>query len=462
MIRETYTDMTGRNVLVVGLGRSGIAAANAMIHRKAKVSIQDSKTREQIEQNDPELVKGFEEQGVTLYLNEVPEDMAKFDLLIVSPGVSPELPFIQAARDTGAEVTGELEIAYRLGEGRYVAITGTNGKTTTTTLVGEIFKKAGRPTHVVGNIGNAVIADAEEAEAGEWFVTEASSFQLETTRYFRPVVSALLNLSPDHMNRHHTMGNYIAAKSKVFAHQTADDYFITNMDDPICRKLMLQSRAKVVPFSSSQELRFGAFVQNGRLVLKKEDGTIVDFLGIDELKIIGEHNVQNALAAAAVSYCAGVDEETIGEAVRAFNGVEHRLEYCGNIRGVDYYNDSKGTNTDAAETAIRAVGKDIILIAGGDAKGQNFDEFVHRFKGRVKHVLLLGRDAHFIRESAEKIGYTQFTSCKDMEDCVRTAYDMAEPGDTVLLSPACASWDMYDSYEQRGRHFKDCVKKLEG
>jgi len=257
------------------------------------------------------------------------------------------------------------------------------------------------------------------------------------------------------------MGAYIAAKSKIFANQTENDYFISNMDDPICRKLMEQSRAKVVPFSSTQQLEFGAFVQNGRLVLKKEDGTIVDFLGADEMKIIGDHNIQNALAAAAISYCAGIDEKTIGDAIRAFGGVEHRLEYCGNIQGVDYYNDSKGTNTDAAEIAIKAVGKNIILIAGGDAKGQNFDAFVQYFKGRVKHVLLLGRDAHFIRESAEKIGFDAFTECKDMDDCVKKGFEMAQPGDTVLLSPACASWDMYDNYEQRGEHFKDCVRRLE-
>ncbi|MFC2661956.1 MAG: UDP-N-acetylmuramoyl-L-alanine--D-glutamate ligase [Eubacterium sp.] len=447
-----------KKVLIVGLGKSGIAAAQAMLHLNAKVSIQDSKKREEI---DTGLLSMFEDQGVKFYLGETPEDMTQFDMLILSPGVSPELPFIQAAMDAGVEVTGELEIAYRVGKGRYVAITGTNGKTTTTTLTGEIFKRAGRSTYVVGNIGNAVIAASEKSTEDDWMVTEASSFQLETTRYFKPVVSAILNISPDHMNRHHTMGAYIAAKSKIFANQTENDYFISNMDDPICRKLMEQSRAKVVPFSSTQQLEFGAFVQNGRLVLKKEDGTVVDFLGADEMKIIGDHNIQNALAAAAISYCAGIDEKTIGDAIRAFGGVEHRLEYCGNIQGVDYYNDSKGTNTDAAEIAIKAVGKNIILIAGGDAKGQNFDEFVKYFKGRVKHVLLLGRDAHFIRESAEKIGFNAFTECKDMDDCVKKGFEMAQPGDTVLLSPACASWDMYDNYEQRGEHFKDCVRRLE-
>lgn len=447
-----------KNVLIVGLGKSGIAAAQAMLHLKAKVSIQDSKKREEI---DTGLLSMFEDQGVKFYLGETPEDMTQFDMLILSPGVSPELPFIQAAKDAGVEVTGELEIAYRVAKGRFVAITGTNGKTTTTTLTGDIFKRAGRTTYVVGNIGNAVIAASEKSKEDDWMVTEASSFQLETTRYFKPVVSAILNVSPDHMNRHHTMGAYIAAKSNIFANQTENDYFVTNMDDPICRKLMEQSRAKVVPFSSTQQLDYGAFVQNGRLVLKKEDGTIVDFLGADEMKIIGDHNIQNALAAAAVSYCAGIDEKTIGDAIRAFGGVEHRLEYCGKIQGVDYYNDSKGTNTDASEIAIKAVGKNIILIAGGDAKGQNFDEFVKYFKGRVKHVMLLGRDAHFIRESAEKTGFSAFTECKDMDDCVKKAFEMAEPGDTVLLSPACASWDMYDNYEQRGDHFKDCVRRLE-
>lgn len=461
MLKQEFSNKANivrKNVLIVGFGRSGIAAAQAMLHLDARVSVQDSKVRNEF---DAGLLGLFEEQGVTFYLGETPDDMHEFDMLILSPGVNPEQDFIEAAKDAGVEVTGELEIAYRIGRGKFVAITGTNGKTTTTTLVGKIFKAAGRKPAVVGNIGSAVIAASEDSTDDDWLITETSSFQLESTRYFMPVISAILNITPDHLNRHHTMGAYIDAKAKVFSNQRAEDFFITNYDDPICVKLAEQCRARVIPFSSSKELEEGAFVKEGRLVFKDKDGNLTDVLGADELKIIGEHNIQNALAAIAISLCAGIDAAIIAETIRNFNGVEHRLEYCGNIHGVDYYNDSKGTNTDASEIAIKAVGKNILLIAGGDAKGQNFDEFVKHFEGHVKTVLLLGRDAHLIREAAEKAGFNSFIECSNMDDCIRKAFDHAEPGDTVLLSPACASWDMYENYEQRGDHFKDCVRRLD-
>lgn len=450
-------NIRNKRVLVVGLGKSGIAAVQAMLKLGAEVSVQDSKEAEKL---DVQLLTFLEGKGVSCYFHEIPEHVENFDMLILSPGVNPELPFIRKAEEAGAEIIGELEIAYRIARGSFVAITGTNGKTTTTTLVGEIFKNARRKTFVVGNIGVAVISKALESDEDDWLVTETSSFQLETTRYFKPSVSAILNLTPDHLNRHHTMEGYGKAKAKIFANQDESGYCVVNFDDKLCYSLTEGCKAKVVPFSRRQELDFGAFLKGDKLVIKDESGKLSELCGRDELKIIGDHNVENALAAAAICYFAGIDAETIAESLREFGGVEHRIEFSGEAGGVKYYNDSKGTNVDAAVTALKAIGKDIILIAGGDGKGQDFSELLENFDGRVKHMMLLGRDAGIIAESAEKHDFKAYTYCKDMEECVRKAAEMAVPGDTVLLSPACASWDMYDNFEQRGRHFKDCVKRL--
>ena len=450
-------NIKNKKVLIVGLGRSGIAAAQAMIRLGADVSIQDSKKEETV---DRSLVSFFKTKGAVCYFDDVPKDMGVFDMVILSPGVNPELPFIQEAMAKGAEVTGELEIAYRIGRGNFVAITGTNGKTTTTTLTGEIFEAAGRKTHVVGNIGTAVISESLDAGEDDWLVTETSSFQLETTRYFKPRISAILNITPDHLNRHHTMKAYAEAKGKIFANQSADGFLIVNREDRLCMELAKSAKARVVPFSSERELPFGAFVKDGEIIIR-DDVCDHPICRTDELKIIGKHNVENALAAAAVSFFAGIPEEIIGETVRGFGGVAHRLEFCAEVDGVKYYNDSKGTNTDATLIALNAIGKDIILIAGGDAKGQSFDGLAEEFDGRVKALVLLGRDAYMIKDAAEKAGFTAVYGCRNMDECVLTAHEIAEPGDTVLLSPACASWDMYDNFEQRGDHFKDCVRRLE-
>lgn len=456
-MRTNIENMKNKNVLVVGFGKSGIAAAQAMLKLGAEVSIQDSKKENEVDAN---LITYFRGRGASFFLNTIPPDVGVYDILILSPGVSPELAFIQEAESKGAEIIGELEIAYRIGRGNYIAITGTNGKTTTTSLVGEIFKKSGRKTYVVGNIGVAVISASADADATDWLVTETSSFQLETTRYFKPAVSAILNLTPDHLNRHHTMQAYGAAKAKIFANQREDGYLVINYDDKECFKLSSACKAKVVPFSSAEELDFGSFVKDGRIVIANENKEIVDICGADELKIIGTHNLQNALAAAAISYFAGIDPETIAEVLKSFAGVEHRIEYCGEINGVKYYNDSKGTNTDASITALKALEKNIIIIAGGDAKGQEFDGFIKEFPGRVKEMILLGRDAHLIQEAADRQGFENYVYCKDMVECVNKAHEIAVPGDSILLSPACASWDMYDNFEQRGDHFKECVGRL--
>ena len=456
---NTNTDnIKNRKVLVVGLGRSGIAAVQAMVKLEAEVYVQDSKKEENVDAN---LRHYLEEKGVKTYFNMIPPDMSVFDMLILSPGVSPELPFIAEAEEKGAEIIGELEIAYRVGRGNYVAITGTNGKTTTTTLTGEIFKEAGKTTYVVGNIGTAVISASLDSDEDGWMVTETSSFQLETTRYFKPAVSAILNITPDHLNRHHTMAAYKEAKAKIFANQTEENYLVINYDDKECFEMAKGCKAEIVPFSRKEILDAGVFVENGFIVVKEKSGNKTTIISVNDLKLIGMHNLENALAATGVCYYAGIEPAVIASVLSRFTGVEHRIEFSGEVDGAKYYNDSKGTNTDATITALRALEKDIILIAGGDAKGQNFDKMLEEFSGRVKHMILLGRDAYMIQESADKAGFKNYTFCKDMDECVRMAHSVAKAGDSVLLSPACASWDMYDNYEQRGEHFKNCVIGLE-
>ena len=457
MSNRMISDMTGKKVLVIGTGRSGKAAVQAMVKLGADVSVQDSKKEEDV---DNQLRVFLADRNVRCYWDSIPGDMGAFDMLILSPGVPPDLEFIEEAAEKGVEIIGELEIAYRVGRGNYVAITGTNGKTTTTTLVGEIYRAAGRNTYVVGNIGVAVISKAISAEEDSWLITETSSFQLETIKYFRPEISAILNLTPDHMDRHKTMERYVGAKAQVFKNQDSSQYCVLNFDDEECRKLIDKCTASVIPFSRKREFERGVFVRDGRITVA-DGGKTVDICGADELLIPGSHNLENALAACGIAYFGGIDPETIAKTLREFHGVEHRLELCNEIDGVKYVNDSKGTNPDAAIKAVEAIGKDIILIAGGYDKDASFDEFVRSFDGRVKALLLMGKTATKIKDAAEKAGFTNSIILKDMEACVREACRIARPSDTVLLSPACASWDMYTSFEQRGKHFKDCVRALE-
>lgn len=451
--------MKDKKALVIGMGRSGKAAVEALVAAGAIVAVQDSKQEDQLEK---EFVDYLDANHVAKYLGMVPEDMSAFDVLVLSPGVPPQLDFIQAAREAGAEIIGELELAYRLGKGNYVAITGTNGKTTTTTLVGEIYKASGRKTHVVGNIGVAVISKAAEADEDSWLVTETSSFQLETIRDFRPVVSAILNLTPDHMDRHKTMENYGRAKAAIFMNQTEDEYCILNYDDKACFALAESEgcKATVVPFSRMEELDFGAFVKDGAIVIKDKEGNVTEICGADELQIPGSHNLENALAAAAIAFFGGIEPSVIAQVLRTFAGVEHRIEACGEINGVRFVNDSKGTNPDAAIKAIEAMKENILLIAGGYDKGSTYDTFIGAFGNSVKKLILMGTTAPKIKAAAEAAGFTDIIMAEDMEDCVTKAYEAAVPGDVVLLSPACASWDMYKSFEQRGEHFKSCVQKL--
>lgn len=451
-------NVENKKILVVGLGKSGIAASQILCKLGAKVSVQDNKLESEI---DPQLLAFFSGFGVNLILGRQPYQEENFDLIVLSPGVDTKLPWIQTKQKNGCKVIGELELAYLIGRGRYVAITGTNGKTTTTTLVGEIFKLSGRKTHVVGNIGVAVIAKAESATENDWLVTETSSFQLETIETFKPEIAAILNLTPDHLNRHKTMEAYAAAKARIFENQDESDVVVLNGDDPLCVELSKSASSKIAFFSRKKTLGMSCFAENGWVNVRDFDGSTREILPIEDIKILGDHNLENVLAAVAICYFTGIESEVIREAVSKFKGVQHRIEPVSTVDGVEYFNDSKGTNTDATITAIKALKDNILLIAGGDGKNQDFKPLAKELAGRVKMLILLGRDAGLIAEEARKVGFSNIYMEKDMKECVYRAAKEAKPGDRVLLSPACASWDMYDNYEQRGVDFKSWVYTLE-
>ncbi|MBR2001046.1 MAG: UDP-N-acetylmuramoyl-L-alanine--D-glutamate ligase [Firmicutes bacterium] len=451
--------LKGKKYLVVGLGKSGIAAAKVLIELGADVTVQDQKRSEDI---DAGLVQYFKNHNATCYFGKDPKPGVKYEAVVMSPGAPLTIPFVVEAEHNGAEVISEIELAYRLGKGQYVAITGTNGKTTTTTLTGEIFEEAGKKTKVVGNIGVAVVREAIQASEDTVFVTEVSSFQLEPIVQFHPHISAILNLTPDHLDRHKTMQGYIDAKARIFENQGPEDYFVVNKDDAPTWELAGRAKATVVPFSRKEVLDFGAYVEDGVIVVKDKGGVVHQVCGAKELHIPGAHNLENALAATAIAFCAGISTEVIAGVLRDFAGVEHRLELVRVVDGVKYINDSKGTNPDSSIKALEAMETPVLLIAGGYDKKSSYEEFIKAFDGKVKKLLLLGVTAPAIRDTALSMGYPEadILMCKDMDECVRQAAKLAVEGDTVLLSPACASWDMYDSYEQRGAHFKSCANNI--
>ncbi|MDR3295857.1 MAG: UDP-N-acetylmuramoyl-L-alanine--D-glutamate ligase [Clostridiales Family XIII bacterium] len=453
--------LDGKKILIVGLARSGEAAARAAGAQGAEVWGYDRKTEAQLPPGVRALFSG--PQGLRLYCGgKEPDAGERWDLLVVSPGVPMSLPLILRAGERGAEIIGELELAWRMGRARYAAVTGTNGKTTTTTLLGEMFRDGGLKSRVAGNIGSPAVTEtlAEGMDEQAWMVTEVSSFQLEGIKDFRPSISVLLNITPDHLNRHGNMESYAAAKARIFEKQEEGDWIVVNRDDEAAWKLTKGCPPKRFPFSRTRELPAGAFVRAGFLVIRNESGRDCVLCREEELKIPGAHNLENALAASAAAFCVGISPEHIAGTLRRFAGVAHRLELVDVIGGVRFVNDSKGTNPDASVKALEAVNPGIFLIAGGYDKNAEFDGFVAAFGGKVRRLLLLGVTAEKIRAAAAAQGFLDVTDCGDMERCVETGFKLAREGDTVLLSPACASWDMYGSFEERGEHFRQCVKGL--
>lgn len=447
-------EYNGKKALVCGMARSGIAAAKLLNRLGARVTLQDMKKREEISAD----VLALEGEGIVLYTGANPDEIAcAQDLIVLSPGIPCDLPFIAAAEAAGIAVISEVELAYSLTPCPITAITGTNGKTTTTTLTGEIMKTAYSKTAVVGNIGVPYSEEVEGLTEKDWVVAEISSFQMEKAKEFHPHISAVLNITPDHLNRHKTMDVYIAMKERVFAKQTAEDFCILNHGDAACRKMADKTAAKVFFFDSSERLAEGIYLDGDAIEVRW--GAINETLiHVDELQILGVHNYENVMAAAAMGICAGIALDTIRTVLKGFAGVAHRIEYVATVDGVDYYNDSKGTNVDASIRAVLAMKKPIVLIGGGYDKGSSFDEWTKLFPGRVKHLVLIGVTAPKVRASAEKFGFTAISDCETFEEAVDLCREKAEDGDCVLLSPACASWGMFDNYEQRGDMFKEQVR----
>lgn len=447
-----------KKALILGMGRSGMAAAR-LLAGEYELGAWDVKPEAEFEPSDIAELRAL---GLSLFMGVEP-DFSAYDLLVLSPGVSPSIEPVQRAKAAGAIISGELELAYMHCAGSFFAITGTNGKTTTTALVGEMLKAAGMACEVVGNIGLPVAERAAAADKDTIMVTELSSFQLETVSSFAPKVSACLNITPDHLDRHGNFEEYARVKTLIYKNQGPDCYYIYNADDPETAKRLPEGEKVpvAVPFSRRRELPFGAFVRDGNLVIK--DGRSEIFLCREsELKIPGKHNLENALAAAAIAFFGGVPKEAVMSALKSFAGVAHRIEFIREIDGVSYVNDSKGTNPDASIKAIEATPAPILLIAGGYEKNSDFTEFIESFSGKVKELLLIGFTAERFAKRAVELGFPQehIHFCKDMAACVDMGRKLAAPGDTVLLSPASASWDMYKRFEDRGDDFRAKVMEL--
>lgn len=449
-----------KKAMVLGMARSGIAAARLLLLRGAEVWVCDAKKREDFKGALDEL----EQKGAHLLLDEKhPEEhLDGLDLLVVSPGIRIEHPAIERAMALGVEVMGEIEYAYRESTGLLLAVTGTNGKTTTVTLLGEIFKNAGRRTWVVGNIGTPYSGAVPEMKAGDVTVCEISSFMMETSSAFHPAVAAVLNISEDHMDRHHTMERYIQLKERIFENSGDGDFVVLNYDDPVTRDMANRAKCKVVWFSSKQPVPYGAFVKDGMAVFGTPTAC-EPICRADEIYIPGEHNLQNALAAAAMATVAGIPAPVIRHTLRTFQGVEHRIEFVRELDGVRFINDSKGTNVDSSIQAVRAMKRPTVMILGGYDKHCDFTPLVEVIKQNpIEHIVLIGATAEQIAQTLDKCGYANYEHCgTDFERCIRRAFELAPSGGNVLFSPSCASFDMFTDYEARGRIFKEIVNRLE-
>lgn len=449
-----------KTTLVIGAARSGVAVSELLLNREEAVVLTDTRASRIVLEESPQI-SDYEKNPLfeTVFGIQVsPEILPEINEVVISPGVPLTIPIVQAAYEQGVPVIGEVEVAYRLTKTPFVAITGTNGKTTTTTLLGEIFKASGRGTYVVGNIGDPITNYVANAKEDEIFVTEISSFQLETIDVFRPKIAAILNLTPDHLDRHLTMENYLNAKARIFENQTAEDLLVLNADDPLVCDLGQKAISKKAYFSYKKPLDFGAWCLNGEIYIN--NGKDVVFVCREEvLGIVGPHNTMNALAALTTAYFSEVPLDVIVSVLKSFKGVEHRLEWVGCFSGVTYINDSKGTNTSATITALNAVTEPIILLAGGYDKKEDYSDLMDLVAKSVKRLIVLGVTANDLTKAANLKGFTNIKRVENYEEAVAFAKAEAKSGDTVLLSPACASWDMFDNYEIRGRVFKELVTR---
>lgn len=451
-------DLNNKIVLLVGLAKTGVSTIKKLDKLGAKIIVNDIKSKDQLK----DIIKQIENlDSVEYILGHHLEDISNIDLTIVSPGVPLDLPFIKKLQSENINIIGEVELAYKLSENpTFVGITGTNGKTTTTSLVGEIFKKASKDSYIVGNIGNPVIDTVDLTDENSFLITELSSFQLESIEDFKPRVSTIINITEDHLNRHHTMENYINAKANIFKNQDANDFCILNYDDEIVRELGNKTNAKVLYFSQKEKVSQGAYLDDNKNIVIKVNDKEIKLLNKDELSLPGNHNLENCMAAILMSYVLGIDLEIIKDTLKTFKSVEHRLEFVTDKDGIMFVNDSKGTNPDSTIKAITSYDKPIVLIAGGKDKQSDFTEMISYATKNVKAIVLLGETADKIEQTAKLQGMNNIFRVSDMKEAVKTAYKLAQSGDVVLLSPACASWDMYPNFEARGLDFKENIYNL--
>ena len=477
-------DFKGKNVLVYGTGLSGIAAAKLLGKLGANVFIYDEASKSDDELMDVlrddakggldefgEGAQGLDECGaatprldewrnrVNFHFGEFPTAwIEKLDLAVLSPGVPLDIPQVEQLIEGEIPLWGEVELAYQVGKGKILAITGTNGKTTTTALLGEIMKAYHPETYVVGNIGKPYTEIALETTDHSIIVAETSSFQLETIHQFKPFVSSILNITPDHLDRHKTMALYIAAKEKIAQNQDENDYCVLNVDNDNSRHFAPFVKAKPILFSRKKKLEKGVYIDAGNIMvnLGKEEVCCP----VSALNVLGEHNLENVLAAVAMAAVFGVPLSLIKEVVKEFKGVAHRIEFVCEKDGVVVYNDSKGTNPDAAIKGVQAMNRPTVLIAGGFNKEADYEEWIQSFENKVKKLVLVGETKDIIADEARKLGFEEIIVVETFEDAVRAGIGQAEPGDALLLSPACASWGMFKNYEERGERFKELVLGL--
>ena len=454
--------MNRQTVLVLGTGRIGVAAAKQIIAMGGEVVFFDANPKV----DEKKLLSQFKKKEAMKVAKVIKgklsdRDLLKIDAAVISPGIPMDEPYVLSIPTAQIPLIGEIELAYQSCKGKLAAVTGTNGKTTTVSLIGEILKSKFADTHVVGNIGNPFTAEALDTEEQSATVCEVSSFQLESIVDFRPNVSAITNITPDHLDRHKTMKNYIAVKESIASNQTEEDSIVLNYMDPELRKFGKKRnlKPKVIWFSSEEEPKEGFFLRDGDFYYRTKEEEKKLFATKD-LHLLGKHNYENVMCAMAVGMQMGVPMEQIIKVCKKFKPVEHRIEFVRERSGVRYYNDSKGTNVDAAIQALRAMPGPVLLIGGGYDKHVDFDAWVKEFKGRVKYLVLIGQTRNQIAACAKKNGFHNLMFAEDMDEAVKDCAAYADPGDYVLLSPACASWGMFKDYEERGRIFKDCVKNL--
>ena len=450
-------DIREKKFLVVGTGKSGIAATELLQKEQIAVRLYDSNEnldKQAFYEKNPDL------SDVALITGTLPEEeMQNTDILVLSPGVPTDLPMVGTMREMGIAIWGEIELAYAFAKGAVLAITGTNGKTTTTSLLGEIMKNYFKEVFVVGNIGIPYTSVAADTTEESVTVAEISSFQLETIHTFAPKVTAILNITPDHLNRHHTMENYIAAKESITKNQGEGDLCVLNYEDEVLHDFGKQLKVPVIWFSSERELEEGYYLKDDMIYFAKA-GKVTEIIRTDELNLLGKHNFENVMAAVAMAVGFGVPLEKVQEVLKRFTAVEHRIEYVTTKRGVAFYNDSKGTNPDAAIKGIQAMNRPTYLIGGGYDKESTYDEWIDAFDGKVKELVLIGQTREKIASTAKAHGFTSVVMADSLEEAINICYDHAVSGDAVLLSPACASWGMFTNYEERGRIFKDIVRSL--